>query len=231
MFMKKSLLMSLAALLCFSLLAADSTPKETVEAGIKTLAEKANYSWKATTVVPEDAPFKPGPVEGQAEKEGFTYVKLATFGDNNMEMLKKGDKVAASTQDGWKTPKEMESDEGFGRFIGMMAKNFKAPAEQAKQALSFTKELKKDGESFASDLTEEGAKTMLAFGGATVTNPKGSVKFWLKDGVLTKYEIKLKATMSFNGNDFENDRTTTTEIKEVGTTKVTVPEEGKKKIS
>ena len=38
-------------------------------------------------------------------------------------------------------------------------------------------------------------------------------------------------TISFNGNDFENDRTTTVEIKEVGSTKVEVPEEAKKKLS
>jgi hypothetical protein len=37
--------------------------------------------------------------------------------------------------------------------------------------------------------------------------------------------------MSFNGNDREIDRTTTVEIKDVGTTKLTVPEEAKKKLS
>ena len=37
--------------------------------------------------------------------------------------------------------------------------------------------------------------------------------------------------MSFNGNDREIDRTTTVEIKDVGTTKLTVPDEAKKKLS
>ena len=37
--------------------------------------------------------------------------------------------------------------------------------------------------------------------------------------------------MSFNGNDREIDRTTTTEIKDIGTTTVTVPEEASKKLS
>jgi len=57
------------------------------------------------------------------------------------------------------------------------------------------------------------------------------VKFWIKDGVPAKYEFKVKGTVNFNGNEFENDRTTTVEIKEVGTTKVAVPEAAKKKLT
>jgi hypothetical protein len=37
--------------------------------------------------------------------------------------------------------------------------------------------------------------------------------------------------MNFNGNDVDVDRTTTTEIKDLGTTKVVVPEAAKKKLS
>jgi hypothetical protein len=37
--------------------------------------------------------------------------------------------------------------------------------------------------------------------------------------------------MTFNDNDVKIDRTTTTEIKDVGTTKVTVPDAAKKKLS
>jgi hypothetical protein len=64
-----------------------------------------------------------------------------------------------------------------------------------------------------------------------VTNPKGSVKFWLKDGALVKYEFHVSGTISFNGNDFDSDRATTVEIKDVGATKVDAPEEAKKKLS
>ena len=41
----------------------------------------------------------------------------------------------------------------------------------------------------------------------------------------------IKMNMNFNGNDVDIDRTTTVEIKEVGSTKVDVPEEAKKKLS
>ena len=57
------------------------------------------------------------------------------------------------------------------------------------------------------------------------------MKFWLKDGALSKYEFKLKGTVDFNGTDVDVDRTTTVEIKDVGTTKISVPEAATKKLS
>ena len=41
----------------------------------------------------------------------------------------------------------------------------------------------------------------------------------------------MQGKVSFNGNDRDVDRTTTVEIKDVGTTKVEVPEGAKKKLS
>jgi hypothetical protein len=126
-------------------------------------------------------------------------------------------------------------DEGPGRFLGPMVRNLKVPATQAAELASQTKELTKEGDAYSGDLTEEGAKTLLRFGrgagGATASNAKGSAKFWLKDGVLSKYEFKVKGTVSFDGNDREVDRTTTVEIKDIGSTKVEVSDSAKKKLS
>jgi hypothetical protein len=76
-------------------------------------------------------------------------------------------------------------------------------------------------------MTDEGARSQFRFG--NVTNPKGSVKFWIKDGQLAKYEFKLTGKAEFNGNEFDVDRDTTTEITDVGTTKIEVPADAKKK--
>jgi hypothetical protein len=51
-----------------------------------------------------------------------------------------------------------------------------------------------------------------------------------KDGMLIKFETKVEAKMEFNGEEVDASRTTTTEIKDVGTTKVNVPAEAKKKL-
>jgi hypothetical protein len=53
----------------------------------------------------------------------------------------------------------------------------------------------------------------------------------VKDGQLAKYEYHVQGNMSFNGQDREINRTTTVEIKDVGSTKVEIPAEAKAKMS
>src|SRR5262249_23100054 len=126
----------------------------------------------------------------------------------------------------------MEQEEGFLRFFATIVRNMRPAAGEATNLVGFAKEIKKDGDTYSGDLTDDGVKQLLTFRrDGQVTNPKGSVKFWLKDGKLTKYEFKLKGAVDFGGNTFDNDRTSTVEIKDVGTTKVEVPEEAKKKAS
>jgi hypothetical protein len=230
------IMFAIAGLLAVPALAAESSKDDVINAA-KKLDQAASYSWKTTVVVPEDARFKPGPSEGETEKDGLTHITMS-FMDNKMEAVIKGDKGAATTQDGtWKSGDELQNEEGPGRWLGMMLRNMKTPARQALELAGFAKELKKEGAVYSGPLTEEGATTLQRFGrrgadaGPTVTNPSGSVKFWLKDGLLTKYEFQVKGTMKFNDNEFQNDRTTTIEIREVGTTKVNIPEDAKKKLS
>jgi hypothetical protein len=226
--MKTNLLLSSLALVAGSLLAADSGPKDDILGAAKKLGAAANYSWLATTVVPEGSQFRPGPTEGQTEKDGFTHVSM-TFGENTTKAVMKGGKAVVTNQDGdWETVSDSDDGEGPARFRSRMIRNFKAPAAQAADLAGAAKELKKDGDAFVGDLTEEGAKAQFRFG--NVTGAKGSVKFWVKDGALAKYSVSVKGKVEFNGNERDVDRTTTTEIKDVGTTKVNVPEAAKKKL-
>ncbi len=227
--MKRNSLFSAMTLLAGSLLAADSGPRDDVTAAAGKLAEKANYSWKTTVVVPEGAQFPSGSIEGQTEKDGFTHITMK-FGDNTTQAVMKGDKAAALGPEGaWQSLADLDNNEGPGRFLGRVIRNFKTPAAQAAELASATKDLKKDGDMCSGDLTEAGAKAQFRFG--TVSNPKGSVKFWVKDGALTKYEFKVQGKVDFNGNQMEIDRTTTVVIKDVGSTKMDVPEDAKKKLS
>ena len=231
-----TLITAVTALAGFSLLAAESSPKDDVLGAAKKLGEKDNYTWRATVVVPEDAPFKPGPTDGKTEKGGYTTVSFG-IGDNTVKAVLKGGKATGTNLEGeWQTLSELENGEGMLPFLAMRLRTYKVPVDQVADLVAGSVGLKKDGDVYASDLTEEGAKKVLSLRpgqgeGPTVSNAKGSVKFWLKDGALTKYEFKVKGTMSFNGNDFEQDRDTTVEIKDVGATKVAVPEEAKKKLS
>jgi hypothetical protein len=232
--MKPNVLVSGMALLATSLLAAD--PKDTVTDAAKKLADTENYSWTQTSENAGGGGFGGGKSEGKTQKAGYTWLSM-TMRDNTIEAVKKGDKGALKNQDGWRSLEEASSgDRGPGTFMARRLQNFKAPAAQAEELARTAKELKQDGEVYSGEMTEEGAKNLLRFGGRgggngpEISGAKASVKFWIKDGVLAKYQTKVSGTVSFNGNDRDVDRTTTVEIKDIGSTKITVPEEAQKKL-
>ncbi len=240
--MKKSLLSGLILLLAVQLRAADPNPQIEVKNAAAALGNQASYSWKTTVEVGNDSPFRPGPTEGRTEKGGYTHLTMS-FGDNANEAVLKGTNGAIKTPDsGWLSLAEAAQDDGGGgfnptRFLARMMQNFKTPAAQAADLAGQVKEIKKDTNGFSGDLTEDGAKALLTFRprggggeGPTVSNAKGSVKFWLADGKLAKYRFHVQGTVSFNGNDRDVDRTTTVEIKDVNKTKVEVPDDAKKKL-
>ena len=223
-------------LIAGSLLAADASPKDDVAAAAAALGNEANYTWRTTVEVPADSQFKPGPTDGKTEKGGYTTVTVS-FNDNTSQAVIKGTNVAVKADAGWQSAAEALADNGPVTFLARMAQNYRTPAVEATTLAGQTKELKAGEKGISGDLTDDGAKSLLTFrrrntggGGPTVTNPKGTITFWITDGKLTKYQYHVTGTVSFNGNDRDVDRTTTTEIKDVGTTKIEVPDEAKKKM-
>jgi hypothetical protein len=168
-----------------------------------------------------------------------------------------GEKGAIKTATNWQSFAEASApppDEGDGGgFPGfnpnMMAvnnaRNVKAPAVEAKELLGLVTTVTVADGVYSGALTEAGAKARLTpapggFGGPggpggddgpDITGAKGSVKFWIKDGTLTRYEYNVKGSMDMMGNPIDIDRTTGVDIKDVGTTKVVVPDDAKKKMS
>jgi hypothetical protein len=208
--MKRMTVFGLATLTAASLLGAESSPSDAITSAAAKLAQQASYSWKAKT---EFGNFT-GTTEGKSQKDGLVGLTM-TFGDNTTEAFLKDGKGAVKAPDqDWQSLAELAkaagSEPGPGQFLLRVLQNFKAPAAEAAD---------------------------LAFGGRRggnapePKNAKGSVKFWVKDGLLAKYELKLQGTVNFNGEDRDVDRTTTVEIKDVGTTKVDVPEPAQKKLS
>lgn len=226
--------LALAAIPAF---AADA--KQTVIDAAKKLADAQNYTWRQTVAVPEGTQFRPGPTTGKTEKGGPTYL-LQSFNDNESESVIQGEKGAMTNQDGnWESLSEVENSEGFGRFRAAMLRNLSLPAKQIQELAEGAKELKQEGDVISGDLTEEAAKKFVSTfrrrggggDGPEVSGASGSVKFWVKDGAIAKYEYKSKGKVSFNGNDRDIDRTTTVEIQNVGSTKVNIPEAAKKKLT
>ena len=223
--------------LAASAMVAQGAAREEVDAAAKKLADAKSYAWTAKT----EGGFGGGTTEGKSEKDGFVVLTLNAF-NNTIEAVKKGDKGAIKLDEGWKSLEEAaeggeQGQPNRGRFAAMMVRNYKAPAAVAQQLLAAAKEVKQSGETFEAELTEAGAKEMLSFrgrrggDGPQINGAKGTAKFWVKDGALSKIEYSLQGSVNFNGEDRDIDRTTTVEIKDVGTAKAEVPEEAKKKAS
>ena len=101
--MRTTLLFGWTTLLASSLLGADSTPKDDITNAAKRLGEKPNYSWRTTIVVPEDAPFKPGPSDGKVEKDGLTSVSMGIM-DRKMQAVVQGEKGRLRTGKAFGSP-------------------------------------------------------------------------------------------------------------------------------
>jgi hypothetical protein len=231
--MKMNILFGSAVVFLGPLLAAQAGPADDVTAAAQKLGTESSFSWHSTTVVPEDSPYHPGPTEGKTAS-GVTYVKMS-FRDNESEIYMKGTNAVMTNPDGgWQTLAEAaQDDQGPGRFMTMMVRNFRTPAKQAADLAADCKDLTQTNGAYSSDLTPDGAKKMLTFrrgGTANVSNPSGTATFWIANGELTKFEFHVKGTVTFNGNDNDVDRDTTTEIKDVGTTKIEVPDDVAKKM-
>ena len=56
---------------------------------------------------------------------------------------------------------------------------------------------------------------------------KGSTKFWLKEDALTKYEFNIQGKVTAGEREIDVNQTIAVEIKEVGKTKIEVPDEAK----
>jgi hypothetical protein len=239
--MKKTILFSALFLMAGSLLAADSSPKDDATAAAKKLAD-SSYSWKMTMDLGPNSQFTPGPTEGKVDKDGVTQVS-SSFNDNTSIGLVKGKKVVVKTDDGWKTAEELGDGNGgfdMNTFMVRRLQNLKAPSAELEDLISKSGELKKDGDVISGDLTKEGAEGLLTFGGRgrggnggnrpAPKDAKGTLKIWLKDGALAKYETKVTGKVDRQGEETAVERTTTTEIKDVGATKIDVPADAKKKL-
>lgn len=232
MTMKRILSLVLLPTLVPSLLAAAEAAAN-VKAAAKRLADQPSYSWTSTPKSePEFPNFRIGATKGRSEKGGYACATFS-YNDDEIELAFKGGKGAIKLDYEWNSEADLEGDRAW---IAERLKAYKLPAAEAEELAGQAKELKQgDGGLISGDLTEDAVREILSRlsrrGASEAKDLKGSVKFWIKDGLLTKYEFNVQAGVVVQERELTVSRTTTVEIKEVGTTKVSVPDEAKKKLS
>jgi hypothetical protein len=231
-----------------------AAPADDLAAAARKLADAPNYAWTATTEI-ANAPFPAMPLEGVAEKGGFT-VTTRTFNGNTSQTVRKGTEVAMQNRDGeWMTMEEMRAQfaggapggaggqgggqrgGGRGGWGGGMLGGAGNPAEVVAGLAAKIKDLKvADGALVATASGDDAAALLAPAGGRGGPAPGGAryssvtLKFWLKDGALAQYSTHTVGTFTLpNGDEREVDSTTTVEVKNVGTAQVDVPAAAKKK--
>ncbi len=226
-------LSSISSLLLLSLSVARADPKAEVAAAIKKLGEQSSYSWTYTPKTEgTESGRRQAPIEGKTEKDGCTYLK-GSAGEISYEAAFKGELMVVNYSGDWLSTAEIGENNSAIRRL----KALKKPVEEAENLVGKTLDLKKESDGvYAGDLAADAAKALFSRLGrraAEAPEAKGSVRFWVKDGRLTKYEFSVrgKITVGEDKREVAISQTTTVEIKDIGSTKISLPEDAKKKLS
>jgi hypothetical protein len=210
---------------------------------VKKLADAANYTWTSSTEI-SGAPMRLSPTTGKTEKGGFTHLATEAF-DNSIEVVRKGTNgVIKIADEPWKSPSElpepnfgggMPDPASMGAMFGRRLMAARTPSDDIEAALKRMKPLKIESDGISGEFTEQGIQEYLKESrrGRRFSEPKnakGTVRVWIKDGVLVKSVLDTEATMEGPQGEMTMQTITTTEVKDVGTTKVVVPEDAKKKL-
>jgi hypothetical protein len=235
--MNRALVIGLIGLLAHTLSAADSSPQDKLNNAAKQLGDKPNYSWTTTMKEGDGSPGRLGPIEGKAEKSGLTYLSFE-IGGIPVEVYMNGQKGAVKALEGWQTFDEIAQTSSVAAAVVRFLRSYKAPGVESVAFSGKVKDVKEAEGVISGELKEDTTKEFLEFGTRRregqeppkIANPKGAVKFWIKDGTLTKYEFNVQGKVTAGEREMEVNRTTTIEIKDAGTTKLELPAEAKEKM-
>jgi len=112
------------------------------------------------------------------------------------------------------------------------------PHDELGVIVSSHDEFKVDGEVVSGTLTDLGAQLLLVRDGQSAISPvraAGTFKLWLRDGLVTRYQVRLEGVLSIDSPAGRRDlivhQHTDTQIKNVGATVFDVPAEARTKLS
>jgi hypothetical protein len=212
-------------------LAADAS-QEVTDAATK-LSDAGNYSWRSVT---NDTGNDGSTLiqDGKTDKSGYTILNLNS-GNYYLQFVLKSGAGVINLGEGWKTADDLADQRRAAKFLTSTVRGFKSPAVAAQQIASHLKDLRPAEDAYVAAISGKDASDVLGpmanlRGGREMSNAKATIRFWVRDGVLTKYQVHATYTVSRNGNDMDFDRTTTVDFSDVGTTSLDVPDEARKKL-
>lgn len=127
--------------------------------------------------------------------------------------------------------------EGGGRTFSNVQKTLSRPHEEIAVIVAGGSDLKAEGEVVSGRLSETSAKLLLVHEGQRDRVPLqagGTFRLWVRGGALVKYETRLEGVLrvddSSGRREVRVNETATTTLSEVGTARVEVPVEVRKRL-
>ena len=184
-------------------------------------------------------------VEGKSDGNGLTFVSVVLTNRTVQGYVLGNKAYVTSAQRSWKAEPLLAKGESPGALMTRLVRSVTPPSQEIDLLLSHKEKIEKNGDVFSGDLPESVAKKLFEgserrSGKAEAAERKavrkeanaarGNVTLWTKEGVVTKYEIRLIGKIDLDGKEAEVMRTRTIEIKDIGTTKIDVPEKARRKL-
>lgn len=201
------------------------TLKKKLSAAIEQFDQQSSYRWTTEDETTEEMRFRPGPVTGVTVRGGETHVTLS-FGPRSTQVVIKGEKAAVTNREGrWEAI--WLSDQGYSSegIAASIARGVRLPIEEAKALFSSVKLFYEEGDMLVGALPSNVAKEHLSHrrGTEAVRDAKGTVRFSVIDGLLTKYVICVEGKLVNDDQTREVWQQTTIELFEIGTAKIDLP--------
>jgi hypothetical protein len=235
--MKTTFLIGLIAIRAGLLCAADSDAKDKLTDAARKLRDQSNYSWTTSTKEADGSPGRLSNIEGKSEKDGLTYLSFSV-GGVPVEVFLKGTNGAAKALEGWMTLDEIAQTSGTAAAVVRYLRGYKTPAAQSAELIGNINTVAQEGVVLTSDLKDQAIREILLIGvrrrdgeePPKIEGAKGAGRFWIEEGNLSKYEVQAQGKVSAGDRVTDIDRTMTVKIKDVGSTRLEVPDEARQKL-
>ena len=169
-----------------------------------------------------------GEIEGKYQKDRPLF-----FRADRIDFLKKGDVLLYNRDDKWQKSKTgIQSDPLIVLGASAKVRGARLPHEELAVLQKHLRDVKKSDDKgqtmYRGDLAEEGARGLAKTEDRDVTRG-ATAKLWVDDkGRLVRYEVTIRLKGRRGNVEVNGETTKTVTLKDVGATKVDVPDEAKK---
>ncbi len=147
---------------------------------------------------------------------------------DGIPFLRKGDVLVYKDAGKWQRTRTGTLSDPL-RILGASARvrTLTPPTEELARLAKEAKDVKKEKDGYTVTLGEEAAKAWVPPSERGVARG-GTVRVWVADGLVTKYEVKVRLMGRRGGAEIDGEASRAVELRDIGKAKVEVPAEAAK---